>query len=92
MQAAGASSGGITSGGGQQFPPPSDKDISIFAGGSENVNGVSGSKTEAYGGVKVPQNQGGDLGFVERLDRIDAAYQKPNQQNEFLANELDFYA
>ena len=42
--------------------------------------------------IELVKNQGGDVGLVERLDRMDAAYQKPNQQNEYLANKLDFYA
>ncbi len=98
MQAAGASNAGVSFGAGQQqFEPQSTEEKNIFA--SENnvstssVQGLSGVAPGNYHGVNnIRQNQGGDVGLVERLDRLDAAYQKPNQQNEYRANKLDLYA
>ena len=98
MQAAGASSGGVSFGGGQQqFTPQGAEEKNIFASdnnvSTSSVNGLSGVNPGNYHGVNnIRQNQGGDVGLVERLDRLDAAYQKPNQQDEYRANKLDFYA
>ncbi len=98
MQAAGASSAGVSFGGGQQqFTPQGAEEKNIFASdnnvSTSSVQGLSGLNSGNWGGVNsIRQNQGGDVGLVERLDRLDAAYQKPNQRDEYRANKLDFYA
>lgn len=98
MQAAGASSGGVAFGGGQeQFAPQGAEEKNIFAAegntSSSSVQGLSSITGGSHSGVNnIRQYQGGDVGLVERLDRMDAAYQRPNHQDEYRANKLDLYA
>lgn len=94
MQAAGASSGGVSFGLGQQQYFPSEEQ-SIFAvnGESSSVSGISGIEAGTAGGeISTAAKSGEDTGLVARLDRMDASTVKPQEQNEFRANRLDLYA
>lgn len=84
-------------GGQEQFTPQGAEEKNIFASegntSTSSISGLSGITAGSNHGIDhIRQNLGGDVGLVERLNRIDAAYQKPQQQDEYRANKLDFYA
>ena len=92
MQAAGASSGGISFAGQNQQPfnPVESGEKNIFT--SSSVGGINGANVSgeptAVSGVA---SQSGE-GLVGRLDRMDANILKPQHQDEYRANKLDLYA
>lgn len=92
MYAAGASSGNVSFGSGQQnqgFNPVENEEKNLFA--SSSVGGIKeGPSTSGTNPVGAASQS--SMGLVDRLDRLDAGTLKPEHQDEFRANKLDLYA